>query len=768
MLYYCKILLGIHLKKVLLVWLIISLQIFALEKVTLQLDWKFQFENAGFIMAQHKGFYKKAGLDVSILEYEGNTDIVNDVLTQKVNYGFYHSSIFVENGQVKPIVLLATYLQKSPLVFVAQPEIKTPQQMQGKTIMGTTNELKYSALGLLMQHYKIDANNSNIIKHTFSLDEFIKKEVDVMSAFTSNQLYELDRKKIPYTIIEPFEYGYNMSAGNLFTSKQEVTQNPLRTKAFIEASNKGWKYAINNIDETIETILKHYHVTKSKEALYYEAEQIKRLMMLDFFKIGEINTELTKLAFRQLKRAGVIEKQEVLHEFIYQRILQNSNVDFYLTQEQQAYLNKKKHITMCIDPNWYPFEAIRNGQHIGIAADVMKEFEQKLNTPIQFIYVKSWQESIDLAKDRSCDIFSMASSTPKRLKYMDFTTPYVSLPTVVVTKNDKPFVDKLNEIKGKTIAAVKGYSIIEQLKSKYPFVKIMEVDSIEEGLEMVFKGKAYGYIDNLMVVSSYIQKDYTGVLKVSSKLKEELSFSVGTRNDEPILNEIFEQLVQSLDEQTMQMIFNRWVSVVHEVSSFNNAMMIKIAMIFFILILVLVVFFLYRQYLLKKYNKELLKLSITDPLTKLFNRLKTDEKLQEEYEMVWRYDNYKCSVIILDVDNFKKLNDSYGHQTGDQILIQLSTIFQENTRKTDIVGRWGGEEFMIILPHTSCKEALEVAQIIKTKVEEFLFFKQQHITVSCGVGELKSNQTIQEAIACIDKALYFSKANGRNRVTQSE
>jgi ABC-type amino acid transport substrate-binding protein/ABC-type nitrate/sulfonate/bicarbonate transport system substrate-binding protein len=536
------------LKKHIVVWLLLITQLFALEKVTLQLDWKFQFENAGFLMAQHQGFYKEVGLDVSILEYDSTVDTVNNVLDQKVNYGFYHSSIFVENGKVKPTVLLATYLQKSPLVFISQPEIKTPQNMKGKVVMGTANELKYSALGLLLEHYLINNENSTIIKHTFSLDEFINKKVDVMSAFTSNQLYELDKKGVDYTIIEPFEYGYNMSAGNLFASKKEVLENPLRTKAFVDASNKGWEYAVNHIEQTIEVIKKYYNVQKSKEALLYEAEQIKRLMMLDFFKIGEINSELTKLAFRQLKRAGVIHEDEVLHEFIYEQIIKNRQVEFYLTPEQKQYLQKKEDIKMCIDPNWYPFEAIENGSHIGIAADVMKIFEEKLGVPFRFIYVKSWQDSIYYAKQRTCDIFTMASSTPGRLKYMDFTSPYITLPTVVVTKNDKPFIDKLDDIKNYKIAAVKGYSIIEKLQSKHPFIQIVEVDSITQGLEMVFKGEVYGYIDNLMVVSSYIQKDYTGVLKVSLKLDEDLNFSVGTRNDEPILNEIFEQLVQSLDQ----------------------------------------------------------------------------------------------------------------------------------------------------------------------------------------------------------------------------
>ena len=90
----------------------------ALEKVSLQLDWKYQFEYAGFIAAKEKGFYKDAGLDVELIEYETGIDIVDNILNQKSNYGIHNSSIVIRDGKIVPIVLMATYFQQSPLVFV--------------------------------------------------------------------------------------------------------------------------------------------------------------------------------------------------------------------------------------------------------------------------------------------------------------------------------------------------------------------------------------------------------------------------------------------------------------------------------------------------------------------------------------------------------------------------------------------------------------------------------------------------------------------------
>ena len=738
-----------------------SFPLFALEKVSLQLPWKYQFEFAGFIAAKEKGFYKEANLNVELKEYNQNIDTINDVLNGVSTYGVHHSSISIENNKIKPIILLGTYLQKSPLIFIAQKGINNPTLMINKTIMGTKTELKYSALGLMLKHYNITTQNANIIEQTFDLNDFINKKVDVMSAFRSNQLFELRERKIPFEIIEPFDYGFNMSASNLFSSQEEVLSNPKRTQAFIDATNKGWKYAIEHKDEMIDILIKKYAVTKSKKALEFEAIEVEKLMMLDFFKIGEINDELTKLAFRQLKKAGFINEDETLHNFVFNEFIKGINTDFALTNDEKLYLKNKKYITMCVDPLWLPFEAIEDNKHVGIAADVMKEFEKKLHTPIKFLNVQTWQESIDLAQQRTCDIFSLASKSPSRNEYMNFTTPYLTLPIVIATTNEKLYVDDIANLKGKKIAAVQGYSIIEKIKSKYPYLEIVEVKSISEGLDLVLQGKVYGYIDNLMVVSSYIQKNYTGILKVSSRLSDPLSFSVATRNDEPLLNDIFEKLVISLDEQSMQMIFNRWVSTIEEVSSINKDNIIKIVGLFILII----AGFLHRQYFLKQYNKELLKLSITDKLTGLYNRLKTDEKLEEEYKKVVRYNGYTCSILLLDIDFFKLINDNFGHLTGDKVLQEIANILKDNIRDIDVIGRWGGEEFLIILPLTNKEDTLVVASKLKNTIASHKFSHGKQVTISIGGVELQKDLSVNEVLIKTDEALYQSKHEGRNRIT---
>lgn len=148
----------------------------SLEKVSIQFNWKYQFEVAGFIAAKEKGFYENVGLDVELKEYNPEVDILFDVLNNKVTYGISSSNIVLENKKIASIVLLATYLQKSPLVFITKPDIRTPSQFLGKTIMGNKDELKNSSLALFLSHFNINFSNTKFIPHNFKIDDFINPD----------------------------------------------------------------------------------------------------------------------------------------------------------------------------------------------------------------------------------------------------------------------------------------------------------------------------------------------------------------------------------------------------------------------------------------------------------------------------------------------------------------------------------------------------------------------------------------------------------------
>jgi len=167
--------------------------------------------------------------------------------------------------------------------------------------------------------------------------------------------------------------------------------------------------------------------------------------------------------------------------------------------------------------------------------------------------------------------------------------------------------------------------------------------------------------------------------------------------------------------------------------------------------------------IIKKDIEELEALSTTDILTKLKNRVTLDKVLEEAHYNVNRYDT-SYSIILLDVDYFKDVNDKYGHIIGDVILKEVAQVLRDNTRKSDTLGRWGGEEFMIICANANVETAFNIAEKLRKEIESKIFTKVGHKTASFGVSAFEEKQSIEEVLEKADQALYEAKEAGRNRV----
>ncbi len=164
-------------------------------------------------------------------------------------------------------------------------------------------------------------------------------------------------------------------------------------------------------------------------------------------------------------------------------------------------------------------------------------------------------------------------------------------------------------------------------------------------------------------------------------------------------------------------------------------------------------------------KQEIEKLLNIDKLTGINNRNKLDESLNIEIEKVQRYDT-KLSLIIADIDKFKLVNDNYGHLVGDEVLIQVSKLLKENSRITDIVGRWGGEEFMIICSNSTSDDATKLAQKLRQIIKNFHFDIVGGVTLSFGITQFNQKDTEDQFITRADQALYLAKDTGRDRVEE--
>lgn len=571
-----------------------------LEKVSLQFQWINQFQFAGYYIAKEKGFYESIGLEVELKEMKRSLVVTDEVINNKSTYGIGRASLIIDKVNGKNIKLLASIFQSSPLILLARKDsnIKTIKDFIGKRIMMTGDAA--SSASLQAMYNKYDVKESDVIKleQTFSIDSLINNETDLSQSYISNQPFLLHEKGIDYTVFNPKDYGFDLYDDILFTSNYETEHHKQRTINFKKASLKGWEYAFNNIEETVEIILSKYNGQgKTRKALLFEANKLKELAYDKTTKVGEITKSKIQRIYDIYNILGLVDMSKPLdiNSLIFDEIPKIS-----LNTNEEKWLKDRKSITMCIEPNWLPFEKFEGKKHVGITADYFKHFQKSIGKKIDVIYTDSWTQSLVFAQQRKCDILSAVMKTEDRKKYLNFTKPYLESSLALATKNNVAFINNIETLKGKTICMPKGYVFTEILKSKYPYLNIIEVKNISDGLQMVRREEVFGYFGSIESIAYNIRNKFYGELKVAGKFKERLELGIGVRNDEPILLNILNKAISSIDKDKKQNIMNRWMPITYE-KKLDYTLIIGIVLIVFIIL----VFFFYRQYLLKQINNKL-------------------------------------------------------------------------------------------------------------------------------------------------------------------
>ena len=299
-----------------LYWCLIPISTRALETVTLQLKWKHQFQFAGYYAAREKGYYKDAGLDVIIREAKVGNDPVDQVIQGDANYGVGTTDLILSHHQGAPVVVLAVIFQHSPLALAIQETASTNyiQDIADKLIMIEPNSAE---LLTYLQREGLARDQLNIIEHSFDINDLLNKKVAAMSVYITDEPYSLKQENVDYILFKPLMGGIDFYGDNLFTNQDELTQNPERVEAFLQASLKGWKYALKHPEEIIQLIYQRYSKRHSIEHLRFEADKMKELIQPDLVEPGYMHIGRWFHIAQTYKQQNLLPDEYSLDGFLY-------------------------------------------------------------------------------------------------------------------------------------------------------------------------------------------------------------------------------------------------------------------------------------------------------------------------------------------------------------------------------------------------------------------------------------------------------------------
>lgn len=433
-----------------------------------------------------------------------------------------------------------------------------------------------------------------------------------------------------------------------------------------------------------------------------------------------------------------------------------------LSVTEQVYISAHPVVPVCVDPDWLPFEAIdKHQKHVGIIADLLALVGSKTGLQIQLHPTASWEESLIASQSGQCLALSALNQTPERDEWLIFTDPLLEDPNVLITREEHPFISDLAGLSNKTIALQRGTAMKELFARDFTNLTIIDTDTEPEAMQMVSDGKADMTLRTLVVAAHTIKSAGWYNLKVSGQIPGyDNQLRIGVVKSEQTLRNILNRGIAAISERERQQVMDRHLSlkVVSEIiTDYTFAYWLGI------LLLAVTGTSLFWMRRLRAVNKQLNIMAQTDALTQLTNRHGLNSTLKTDLERAQRY-QHPLSVIMMDIDHFKQINDRHGHLTGDKVLVECSRLLKDNLRKSDIICRWGGEEFLVLCFETTQEQAVLLARLLLEKIRHHPFPDIGTITVSAGVAQAHATDSAETLTQRADTMLYQAKHNGRDRV----
>ncbi len=551
-----------------------------LRKVSLRLQWKHQFEFAGFYAAREQGYYRDAGLDVEIREYEQGVDIVDEVLSGDATFATHYSSIIKDWMNGKPLFFLANYMKRSPLALVTRPDIYFPAELKGKRVMGEPGELASSNFMRMFSRFNMTRDDFITVPHTFDIDTFINGEVDAMTVFLTNEVHSLAKRRVPFNILDPNNFGVPFYDINVFTSKAFHDADPMTAAAFVEASNKGWRYALENPDELVDLIKAKYDSQKkSRESLAFEARETRRFVQPGVYPLGSIDPTRFNAIQEVFVENGLAEEIRDPTPSILQGSLLMSSIGggagasegsgVSLSREEKDWLAAHSVIPIGADGAWPPIDFVDpQGGHVGIVADYLDLLEKRLGVTFRVEPGPTFKEMLNRVKTGDLKVGAPISRKKDRTDHLYFTEPFFDVRYAVTTRDDFREISGLADLVGATVAIENGYFLMGKLREDHPGVRLLPVEDTRAALQAVSWGKADAYVGNQAVAQWIAREAQLSNLKSvadSGYPPNPQRFAVHKDPEWAPLVEILNKGLASISLIERQEIAQRWIGATRRV-----------------------------------------------------------------------------------------------------------------------------------------------------------------------------------------------------------
>lgn len=773
-----------------------------LDTISLQLIWLHQFQSAGFYVAQEKGFYKEVGLHVNIKEHTNGIDVVEDVLSQKSTYGIARPTLIIDKNNHKDVVALLALFQSSPSVLITtNPNIQQLKDLKHKKVMMTPDEASSVAIMAMLFSNGLKPNDLVLQQHSYKVQDLIKNNTDAMASYISNEPFALNEHKVPCTIFNPKDYGFDFYEDILFTSKYEITHHEQRVRNFYTATKRGWEWAFANIEESAKIIQEKYNSqNKSLEALIYEGKELKKLAYINGKEFGVIEEKKFEDIANIYKLSGLLKNNYSLDGFIDPLHLSKKIIKIGVLSNRgdkfsfQVWNETARLLTQMIP-----------SCHFIIMPLSFPKFDTSLNKQeVDFI---STNPLLYVQLEHKYGISRIATLSTKFQN--KFYTKYGS---VIFTRADNFAIERMEDIVNKVVGAVDVHSFggfilaLRELKNhnikQRDFQKINFLQTHDRVVSAVLDKT----IDVGIVHTTILEKmQEEGTLKLSdikvlgkktfndfpiltsTELYPEWAFAKLPHTSESLANDVLSVLIKTspndtpmceltwkapLDYSKIYLLLKDLKLYPYEKDEFTfedvfhkyKYWFLVISLFFILTILAIVHIKKLNQKLfirsekieefnitlekeveeqireLKLLNAKLKELANTDDLTKIDNRRHFME-LSTAYFYTALRNHMELHILSLDIDFFKTINDTHGHAIGDEVLKLFCKTTQKCLRQSDIFGRIGGEEFCICVQNINLEGAITLANKIRLAVETTPYKKNMqehlHVTVSIGIASLQ-------------------------------